>query len=175
MKTKRVKSISLFLAVSVLTLSVQLTAKEKKGADLIVQKRDGTQIRGELIAVKENSLLLLERETGADVTVDISDISAATHVKKSKLIQGAAYGLLIGGASGAGIAAIFVDWDDNFLEGLPVIFWGIISAVIGSFFGGSIGAGAGTDEKMNFSGRSDAQIEEILEKLRKKARIKNAP
>ena len=48
------KTISLFLMFSVLSLSVPLTAKERKGADLIVQKTGGQQVRGELIAVKEN-------------------------------------------------------------------------------------------------------------------------
>ena len=67
------KFISLFLMFSILTLSIPLTAKERKGADLIIQKIDGQQVRGEFIAVKENSLLLLDRDTGADVTVDIED------------------------------------------------------------------------------------------------------
>jgi hypothetical protein len=62
------KFISLFLVVSILLLSMPLKAKERKGADLIIQKTDGTQVRSELIAVKENSLLLLERDSGAHVS-----------------------------------------------------------------------------------------------------------
>ena len=58
------KSISLFLMFSILSLSVNMFAKERKGADLIIQKVDGQQVRGELIAVKQTSLLLLERESG---------------------------------------------------------------------------------------------------------------
>ena len=64
------KFVTLFLAFSILMLSVPLTAKERKGADLLIQKKDGAQVRGELIAMKENSLLLMERDSGADVTVD---------------------------------------------------------------------------------------------------------
>ena len=66
--------IALFLVFSVLALSVPLAAKERKGADLIIQRTDGTQVRGELIAVKASSLLLLDRDTGSDVSVDIGDI-----------------------------------------------------------------------------------------------------
>ena len=88
------KFMSMFLVFSILALSIPLTAKEKKGADLIIQKTDGTQVRGELIAVKENSLLLMERESGADVSVDIEDIKFIDIVKKSKTVTG----LLIGGA-----------------------------------------------------------------------------
>ena len=60
--------ISLLLVFSILALSGNLFAKEKRGADLIIQKKDGQHVRGELIAVKKNSLLLLDRESGADVT-----------------------------------------------------------------------------------------------------------
>ena len=62
------KLISLFLVVSVLLLSGNMFAQERKGAEGIIQRTDGTQVRSELIAVKENSLLLMERESGADVT-----------------------------------------------------------------------------------------------------------
>ena len=97
------KAISLFLVFSILVLSAPLTAKERKGADLIIQKKDGTQVRGELIAVKENSLLLLDRESGADVTVDIGAIRVIKIKKKSKLLKGAGNGLLIGGGTGVHI------------------------------------------------------------------------
>jgi hypothetical protein len=41
-----------------------MPAEEKRGATLIIQKKDGQQVKGELIAVKENSLLLKEAESG---------------------------------------------------------------------------------------------------------------
>jgi hypothetical protein len=69
------KFTDLFLVFCILALSGNLFAKERKGADLIIQKKEGQQVRGELIAVKENSLLLLERESGADMPVDIGDVS----------------------------------------------------------------------------------------------------
>ena len=50
------KAISLFLVFSLITLSIPLVAKEKKGADLIIQRLDGTQVRGELITFKEFSV-----------------------------------------------------------------------------------------------------------------------
>ena len=47
---------------SILALSGNLFAKERKGADLIVQRTDGTKVRGELIAIKENSLLMNRKQ-----------------------------------------------------------------------------------------------------------------
>lgn len=42
------KYISLFLVASILLVSGNLFAKHRRGADLIIQKTDGTQVRGEL-------------------------------------------------------------------------------------------------------------------------------
>ena len=102
--------ISLLLVVSILSLSIPLTAKERKGADLIVQKTDGAKVRGELIAVKENSLLLKERDTGADVSVDIGDVEVIRIVKKQKILKGAGWGVLSGGVVGASFYLILEEW-----------------------------------------------------------------
>ena len=64
------KFLSLFLVFSLMMLSVNLYAKERRGAKLIITKKDGQQIEGELITVKPNSLLLLNTE-GKDVPVDL--------------------------------------------------------------------------------------------------------
>jgi len=92
------KFVSLFLIFSLLTVSGNLMAKERRGAELIIQKKDGQQVRGELIAVKENSLLMLVSE--ADVSIDISDIKVITIVKESKALEWAFLGVLVGGGIG---------------------------------------------------------------------------
>ena len=88
------KFISLFLVFSILLLSGNLYAK-KKGAKLVIQKTDGQKIKGELIAVKKDSLLLLGQESGADVSVDIRNIEMVK-IKKSKTLLGASLGFLAG-------------------------------------------------------------------------------
>ncbi len=159
--------ISLFLVVSVLALSIPLTAKERKGADLLIQKTDGTQVRGELIAVKENSLLLLDRDTGADVTVDVGDIRVITIVKKSKALLGAGIGLLIG----CGLGVVIGQQSDEYWMTFAVgVGFGVPAILIGIL----VGSLAGKDKTIQFEGKSDSEIQEILEKLRKKARIKNS-
>jgi hypothetical protein len=168
------KSVSLLLVFSILALSVPLTAKERKGADLIVQRADGTYVRGELIAVKQSSLLLMEMDSGADVNADIDDIRVITILKKSKLLQGAVLGLLIGGGGGAGGAAIFAgEWEDGF-NYPAMIGVGVLGAALGLLIGGYIGAASGKVKTIQIEGMSDSEIQEILEKLRKKARIRNS-
>jgi hypothetical protein len=171
------KFISLLLVFSVLALSIPLTAKERKGADLIIQRTNSTQVRGELIAVKENSLVLLERESGADVTVGVGDIRVITHVKKSKLLKGAGWGVLTGAGLAAGFAAYryLTDtyrWesDDWAIAGILVAF----VAGVGLAIGGLVGFIAGADKTIQIQYLSDSEVKEILEKFRKKARIKNA-
>jgi hypothetical protein len=163
--------ISLLLVFSVLALSVPITAKEKKGADLIIQRTDGTHVRGELIAVKENSLLLLERESGADLIVDMGEIVLITIMRKSKALLGAGIGALIGGGGGV-IFAGKGDLSDRIGWNRGPFF--AVCAGVGLLIGGIVGAVSGIDKKVKFEGKSDAEIQEILEKLRKKARICNS-
>ena len=173
------KFISLFLVFSILALSGNMFAKERKGADLIIQKKDGTQIRGELIAVKQTSLLLLERESGGDVSINIADIKVIRIVKKSKLLLGAGIGLLCGAVIGALIG--LAEGEDPVKGGVPpplsvedkVLGYGFWFGFSGGSLGGIAGAIAGTDKIIQLEGKSDSEIQEILEKLRKKARVKN--
>ena len=102
------KLIFLFLVFSILILSGNLIAKERRGADVKIYntkpQKEGTQwetphIRGELIAVKKSSLLLLGSE-GADVTVDVSDINSIKIIPKSNALSYGILGLVAGGTIG---------------------------------------------------------------------------
>lgn len=165
------KAISLFLMFSILLATGNLFAKEKKGADLIIQKNNGIQVRGELIAVKKNSLVLLGLSPMVDVTVDLAEIKMIRVVRKSKLLFGAGIGLLTGYVAGS----VIVSTDTSGSLGLSetdivasIVFWGF--AIIGTI----VGATAGTDEKILIEGKTDSEIRKILDKLRKHARVKNA-
>jgi hypothetical protein len=68
----------------------------KKGAFLVIQKRNGEQIIGELIAVKKSGLLL--NISGMDGEVEINDIRQIKIEKKSQAGRGAINGLIVAGA-----------------------------------------------------------------------------
>ena len=99
------KIIALLLIFSIISLYGNLYAKEKRGVNVEVFKTTlkmetpwDTQtpdIKGELIAVKKNSLLLLE-SNGADVSVDVADIKLIKIVKKSKVLIGGGIGFAMG-------------------------------------------------------------------------------
>jgi len=168
------KFISLFLVFSILLLSGNLFAKERKGAELIIQKIDGQRVRGELIAVKKNSLLLKDYYSGTDATVGIDDIRVITIVKKSKLLEGGLIGLLLGAVVGYAVgypqgSEIGISFSKAEAGGIGAAIGGGIGALIGV----GIGAAIRADKEIQIEGRSDSEIKWYLEKLRKKARIKN--
>jgi len=172
------KLISLFLIFFLVMLSMNLYAKERRGAKLIVTKKDGQQIRGELIAVKPNSLLLLDTE-GKDVSVDIKDIEEIVIVKKSKLLLGAGIGLLFGAVIGALIG--LSEGEDPVVRGVPpplsvedkVLGYGFYIGFSGGSLGGIAGAIAGKDKTIQIEGMPSATIKAYLKELRKKARIRD--
>ncbi len=170
------KFISLFLVFSLVALSGNLYAKEKRGATLIITKKDGQRIKGELIAVKPNSILLLDTE-GKDVSIDIVDIKVIRILRKSKLLLGAGLGFLIGAGLGALNGAIG-NRDPLFGEywnadvGIRALSWAPFFAAPGLLIGGLVGAAAGADETIQIAeGLPQASIEVYLAILRKKARI----
>jgi len=192
------KYIVLFLILSLFAFSENLYAK-KKGAELIVQQIDGQQAIGELIAVKENSLLLLGYESGADVSVDIREIKLIEIVKKSKslawggigLVSGAVIGALVGYVEGddpPGYGTLWghLPWGKShsppsvwmdirmLTAGDKALGYGFYIGLSGAILGGIIGALEGADKIVQIEGKSETEIKKALNKLRKKARIQNS-
>lgn len=154
------KFLALFMVLLLTAFSGNVFAK-KRGADLLIQKKDGQQIRGELIAVKQNALLLLEHESGADTSVDINHIKDVTINKKSKVLLGAGLGLLIGSCGGALVGS-----------GMEfTLSQALVCAGLGALTGGVTGVVIGQDKTIPVEGKSDWEVKEILDKLRKKARV----
>lgn len=178
------KFVSLFLVFSLMMLSVNLYAKERRRATLIIQRKSDqikntrlkgtpweeiTGVRGELIAVKQDSLLLLDAE-GKDVSIDIADIKVITIVKKSKMLLGAGLGLLIGGGIGALIGVLGSKGEEELIA-INAPTFGLLGGAVGLLIGGIAGAGAG--KTIQIEGRTNSEIQETLDYLRKKARVRD--
>jgi len=143
---------------------------ERKQGDIVITKKDGHEIEGELITVKPNSLLLLDRY-GRDASIEIRDIRTIRIVKKSKRGLGSLIGGAVGLVGGMVIAVTSPGEDTS-------IYWnglilGCLLSIPGSVLGGIAGAIVGIDETIQIEGMSDLQISYALEKLRKKARIRD--
>jgi hypothetical protein len=82
-------------------LAPGLFVKERKGAQIIVTKRDGKVFQDELLAVKGEDLVFLDKSTSGEVTESLVDIQAIKIAKKSKWVSGLVIGAIAGGIIGA--------------------------------------------------------------------------
>jgi hypothetical protein len=171
------KLIPLFLVVSFVVINcatyekgrgINLEPGQKPGVNLVFWKLDWQQVEGELIAVRGDSLLIKESESGTDVSVDIKDIRTITIKKKSKALLGAGIGLLVGAGLGWAIATAFEGSIGEEAVGNVI---GVALVPIGLIGGALISARAGKGKTIQIEGKSDSEIKEIFEELRKKARV----
>jgi hypothetical protein len=150
---------------------INLEPGQKPGAKLVIQKKDGQQVKGELIAVKKNSLLLKESGTEVDASVDIKDVSVITIVKKSKTSMGAALGLSTGVLIGA--INYSANKKNSWGESFEATWTWFGLTILGLLLGAGMGASAGKDKTIQIEGKTEKEIEITLEELRKKARVPN--
>ncbi len=172
------KFMALFLVFCLVVLSGNLSAQQgRKGVQLSVERNDGQIIMGELITVKKDSLLLLDEESQADLSIPISEAKAINVHNKHRMIE---MGLLfaLGGAAAEGIIkktdrktthGVGGDDDENISqESTSFALYGAIGLGIGV----ALGAIIGIDKTIQIQGRADAEIQQDLLKLSKKARIR---
>jgi hypothetical protein len=150
-----------------------LEAGSKRGAEIVVQKMDGYQIHGELIAVKKTSFVLLDAESRIDVTVNVKDIELVHVLKGPKTGIGAVSGFLVGGVVGVTATGKNKDCGQCPNSARRNIIGGALVGGIGALIGALIGSSAGGNEIIILKGLPQEELNLALEKMRSKARIKN--
>ncbi len=173
MKKNRVRLVALILVFSLVSLSGNLLAAERKGVKLIIQKTDGQEIKGELITVKSDSLLILDAETETDTTVNLNIIDVITVDNKSLMFELGVGGFLLMGATRLSLHSSLerVDEGDETATTHQVQdtwLWGAMGAGVGVL----AGAVFGMNKTIRIQGESEADIQSAMEKLSKKARVK---
>lgn len=157
----------------ILFFPLLLFSEDKKGAEVEIITSEAEQIRGELIAVKDTSLLILERETGRDRTFLFSDVSQIIIVKRSRIIFGTTLGALAGGVTGMLLGAL-VSFTDNEEEDKSWDYGkigGTIGLGAGAAGGALFGFLEGKDKRVLFSELPPQEKEAFLEELRNMARV----
>lgn len=163
------KTVVIVLAC-VLVYPLSSAAKERRGAELIIHKLDGRFIRGELIAVRETSLLLMESQNSADEAVDIEEISRITVMKRMKIGYASVAGFVLGGALSA-YAIGSKDYGKGKTESLIIV--GVLGGVAFGTIATLLTGALASNESFTLEGMSDSEISRTLEKLRGKARVRD--
>ncbi len=143
--------------------------RDDRGAYIIVTLVDGQEVEGELLAVKQDSLIVLRRLPEEGVTIALVDIGKVKIAKKPKILLGGAAGFL----SGAGIGAL---WGRSHAvdEDVGVFFGGVIFGGIGTVIGLMAGAVAGLDPVIVLAGRPEPEVKFTLSRLSRLARSPGA-
>lgn len=160
------KPVATFLAFLMLVLPAALSARERRGANLVITLKDGRCVGGELIAVKPDSLLLLNPD-GKDESVVVAEISNIRIVRRSKALQGLLYGLVPGAVGGAVWGALATDSD---MAAIGALLGGAFIGGVAGLVGLAVGSGAGLDTSIDLAGLPDAETADVLIKLNRQAR-----
>ena len=164
------KIMAFVLILSFIGLSQRdLLAMERSGAKILVHTKNGQSVEGELIAVKQKSLLLMDWSQHQDYSVEIKEIKYVDIVKKNYAFLTSIFaGTLVATITGVYLYE-YIGFDpgqfSEFFEFYAPIGVGCI------LLSGMTGAALSSDNRIKIERRSEEEIDLILEKLRKKARV----
>ena len=131
-------SIILVLAL----LAPGLAAGERRGAQVVIVRKDGKLVQGELLAVKGTDLLIMDLMTSAAVTESLANISSVDKVdKKSNWLPGMILGAVVGAVVGAVAAPKKPDPnadDVSFTKGSAAVVGAVGYGLLGAVIGGMI-------------------------------------
>jgi hypothetical protein len=161
------------IAVALVMAPAALAAGEKPGANVVITKKDGTQLAGELICVKREFISVMD--AGSGVNVDLKEIGVIEVKPKSKGGK-VATGLLIGLISGSFIGYMANGGMSRLSgSGGGIVDFRGFGAIIGAPLVGIIGLMAGIDaasgKTYKLEGAATNITEETLAKLDKQARF----
>jgi hypothetical protein len=168
LKARAAAAIVLALCLLFLVLPASLSAKERRGAELIVSRLDGSGVKGELIAVKPDSLLLLSE--GKDVSVDLGEVHTVVMIRKSRA------GLLagIGGAAGAAAGVVLgLNWNFEAISDSRTggaLFGGAAIGAAGALLGYLAGSLMSGDPSFTVAGEPEADVARFWARLRAHSR-----
>ena len=159
------EALSAILVLALLTPS--LAAKARRGAEIIVNKNDGTIVRGELLAVKGTQLLIMDGLAGGGISVSLAD------AKLVKVVNPAGFAIGFLAVVGGGVAGGFIGHaagthSKNTIAG-PAIGTAL-GAGIGAGAGLIVGLVAGSGKKLKIAGTDSDSVEKAAARLRPLAR-----
>ncbi|HUU04607.1 MAG TPA: hypothetical protein VMZ49_01900 [Patescibacteria group bacterium] len=148
-------------------------AKKKSGHTLTLTLKTGGVAKGELLAVKDDRLVIFDANSLSGKEVRIGDVAQIRVQKKAKFFKLLGLGILIGGASGALVGLLSGDDPDgwfSYTAGEKAGLGAVLGGGLGAIAGGIGGALKGIDESMNCGSLSPPALIQLFGKLKKYAR-----
>jgi len=169
-RDKRLLRTFVICALGLTLIAPAVAAREKKGVDVVVMKKDGTIVQGELLAVRGENLLLIKVFTNEGLTESLREISMIKVVRKNKFTKGLGRGFLYGALGGAVLGAAVTNETSGGGGLAMAAIGGIYIGGIGALIGGIAGALAPSDEVIAIEKTDAIYLAGISSKLRRMAR-----
>jgi hypothetical protein len=147
----------------------RLLSSSKEGAALNVKKIDGTIVEGELIVVKQNSMLLKESSSGKDISIGLEDLDALITENYSGLKWGVGSGVTLGLVGGIVLGYRNGGPHQNSFDSMRD--GALLGMLVGGLLGGMIGYSISGARTFQIKGKSQEEIRAVIDKLRSRARV----
>ena len=143
------------------------SGKTKRGVTMIIQTFDRQEVIGELIVVKtKDHSMSLYNESEGEMVINLPDVRTIFIFKKTKATVGAIIGFFTFVAISHHYWSSPIRFEDFWIAQVLPLFW-----LSGGLIGYGIGASLEDFEIIQLEGKSDIEINMIMEHLRKKARV----
>jgi hypothetical protein len=170
-KKKGALVVALALIVALAVPTGDLCAKTRsRGAEVVVQRMDGTFLAGELLAVQGKTLVVSDRVSARDVTVGIEDVRAIRIVRHSKVLKKAALGFLYAGVP-VGALGLAGGGGGGITNRIPAI---ALFGAAGALYAGLRAVAKGADETAVLGGAPGTRADSALKKLGSMALFRGA-
>lgn len=131
------------------------------------------EVAGELVGVRKDAVVV-GLESGESREIAVADIARIRVVRRKATGLGLIIGAVAGGVGGGALAAGKAEPEDSFLDKLsPVAAIGAAGALLGGGLGAMIGSQFGGDKTYDLANMSGAEVEKLMAKLSKAARVKD--
>jgi hypothetical protein len=163
------KQIMVLMVVFMLIYPGVSAAKRKKhGAWIEVTKMNAQRVEGELLKVKDESLILMSNsETG--ITIPLNEIKTIKIRKRGKFLTGAAVGVGLSMVAGGIMGAKLKDEGMSFVGG-AIVYGGIMGIPSGLVLG-LLSSLTVIQKTYNFENAGPEKLSKILRKLKSKSRF----
>ena len=165
MKNPLALAVALLMIIPASRLPLK-AASSRKGSTVEVIMTDGRQVKGELLAVKADALLLYDEGSGKGERLDLLQVAQVKLFKKPKFLTG----LLIGFGVGLGFS-LFISrqgapHDQGYYFGLAMCYVTPLTTLAGVLLNGL----TGLNEKFSLAGASPRSARQDLKRLKRHAR-----